>query len=200
MSLKQDILDEDEISDLEIEGEDFSYFDFSNKTLENVVFKDVRLISALFEKASLRGVSFISSDLTSALFDSAFLSSCLFSSSLLKGTSFFSSDIRKTTFDNVNGLYTVYTSSSLRDTYIKNSIFKDSDFSSIKAAKSGFNEVEFKSTSFFNTKLCFLSMEKVTFIAPNLSENLKELKGCRINLESAASILKGMSIDLDLSL
>ena len=60
--------------------------------------------------------------------------------------------------------------------------------------------VEFKGTSFFHTALNAFKMEKVTFLSSSFSENLKELKGVSLNLESAASILKNFDITLDLSL
>ena len=60
MSLRQDILDSEELTGLFIEGEDLSYLDFSLKTIEDVTLKDVILISSSFEKASLRNVRIIS--------------------------------------------------------------------------------------------------------------------------------------------
>ena len=108
--------------------------------------------------------------------------------------------MRKTIFDNINVLYGVFSSSVMKECAIRNSSFKDSDFTDIKSVKSILSDVEFKGSSFFNTTLNSFKMDKVSFLSSNFSENLKELKGVKINLESAVSILKGYDIDLDLSL
>ena len=181
MSLRQDILDNDEIIDIECVGEDLSYLDFSGKTFEDVVFKDVKLIGSDFSKATVRNVSFLSSDLSSALFDGAFFFNTIFSYSLFKGTSFINADIRRSMFEDINGLYAVFSSSLMKECEIKDSSFKDTDFTNVRSHKS-------------------FKMEKVTFLSSSFSENLKELKGVSLNLESAASILKNFDITLDLSL
>ena len=170
MSLRQDILDSEELTGLFLEGEDLSYLDFSSKTIEDVTLKDVSLISSSFEKASLKNVRIISSDLTSASFEGAFISSSLFSSSLMKGTSFYSSDIRRSVFENIKGLYTIFT-----------------------------EKIDFYGSSFIGTVLKDFDMNHVLFSTSNFSENLKELKDCSINLESASSILNGLGINLDLA-
>lgn len=200
MSLRQDILDNDEIIDIECVEEDLSHLDFSGKTIENVVFKDVKLIGSDFSKATLRNVSFLSSDLSSALFDGAFFFNTIFSYSLFKGTSFINADIRRSTFEDINGLYSVFSSSLMKECAIKDSSFKDTDFTNVRSHKSFLYNVEFKGTSFFHTALNAFKMEKVTFLSSSFSENLKELKGVSLNLESAASILKNFDITLDLSL
>ena len=71
MFSKQDIQD-DEIEDITIEGEDLRSFDFSRKRLSGVCFINTDLSFSNFSYATLKDVRFINSNLTSASFDSSF--------------------------------------------------------------------------------------------------------------------------------
>lgn len=189
---------EEPINDLHCSDEEISYIsaqrvDFNRSKLTNCRFENCDLTGASFIGCELTGCTFVECTFNGAYFRDTRLTDCSAS-----GCSFTKALFRKSELCGGFYRYANFSDSVFESTSLSDVTLAESAFIQVKFKKSRFICADLSKTDILGTPLKGMDLSDCNISGIMLSEDLRELKGARINTLQAAELIRLLDIEVAL--
>lgn len=165
-----------ELSGSRVEGSSFAGCDFSRAQFSDVVFA---------------GCDFSNGDFSEANFTRCTFSSCKFTGASFSEAVFYRVEAADSTFS-----YASFSQSKLEDMASRTSDFSHADVTEARLKRVAFDDVRFTGTNFFRTSLSGVDLTTCQLADIVLSDQMGELRGCKMDLYQAAGIAQRLGVEI----
>ncbi len=166
-------------------------------------FNRLRLDSCRFENCDFMGASFINCTLTrctfiDCTFSGSYFRECTLSECSANGCSFTKSLFRKTEIRGGFYRYANFSDSVFEGSEITDAALAESAFIQVKLKKTALRSVDLSKCDVLGTPLKGIDLSECDISGLLLSENLRELRGARINTLQAAELVRLLDIEVSI--
>lgn len=171
-----------------------SGFDFSKVEFECVTFNRCNLIDCKFESGYFHQVRFEKCDLSNSKLENAYFKEATFDNCKLVGANLHNSTMWDVNITDSVFRYANFAESSWRDGTITQCDMREVSFADAKLLRTKLKDVNLSGGDFFKSVVKGIDFSQCDIEAIVLSENLKELKGTKINAMQAAGLIGALGI------
>lgn len=187
---------EPRVAHVRLAGDAAAHADFGLLELSESRVEGCSYLGCDFERATFTDVAFANCDFSNSTFSEANFTRCTFASCKFTGAGFTEAVLSRIEARDSTFAYASLAKASLADVRVTATDFSQADLAELRQKRTVFDDVRFMGTSFFRATLEGIDFSTCQLGDIVLSDEMRELHGCSMDLFQAAGIARRLGVTI----